>query len=54
MKKVSTCLEEEEAGVGQVSDLLGASMGRRAGWEETGWITDPIHSWSASVIPEEI
>lgn len=54
MKKVSTCLEGEAAGVGQASDLLGASVGRYAGWEETGGITDPIDGWSASVIPEEI
>lgn len=40
--------------MGQASDLLGASVGRYAGWEETGGITDPIDGWSASVIPEEI
>lgn len=38
----------------QASDLLGASVGRRGGWEEAGGITDPIQGWSASVIPEEI
>lgn len=40
-EEVLACLEEEAAGVGQVSDLLGASVGKRAGWEETGKITDP-------------
>lgn len=43
MKKVPTCLEEEAPGVG-----------RRASWEETGQIRDPIYGWSAFVIPEEI